>query len=115
MDIAQAPVEHGENAVQIAGFAFNPDTLQTVATTLGQSYELSFWRYQDGFAGAGNNPTVILTVTWDGTTVFSEANPGVDALTLTRISPPSSWERVLTRLFSLHQMIRPSPISTMSP
>ncbi len=67
MYIVTSPVEDGVYAAQIAGFSFNPDTLsQTVADTAGQSYELSFWRYQD--AGA----TTSLVVTWDGTTVFSE-------------------------------------------
>ena len=72
MYIVTNPVEDGIYAAQIAGYDFNPDTLsQTVADTAGQSYLLSFWRYQ-----ADGAPPIGLTVTWDGVTVFSEVNPG---------------------------------------
>lgn len=70
--IVTSPVHSGTYAAQIAGFSSNPDTLtQVVATTPGQLYDLSFWRFQ-----AGGGPTILLTVTWDGATVFSELNPG---------------------------------------
>jgi hypothetical protein len=69
MDVSTSyPVEQDSYSAQIAGFAFGPDTLtQTVATTAGTSYLLSFWRYnQDG------DPNVSLDVTWNGVNVFSE-------------------------------------------
>jgi hypothetical protein len=65
-------VHSGSYAAQIAGYSYDPDTLsQVVADTPGQSYELSFWRYI-----SNGNPTVSLNVTWNGTSVFSELNPG---------------------------------------
>ena len=70
--IVGVPVNSGNFAAQIAGFSSNPDTLsQTIATTVGQTYDLSFSRFQ-----AGGQPPISLTVTWDGTPVFSEVNPG---------------------------------------
>jgi hypothetical protein len=73
--IVTSPVEDGLYAAQIAGYSYGADTLsQVVATAAGQTYELSFWRYQV-LAG----PTISLDVTWDGTTVFSELNPIVQA------------------------------------
>jgi hypothetical protein len=71
--IVTGPVEAGVYAAQIAGFQRDPNTLsQTITTTTaGQSYELSFWRYQ-----ADGAPPIGLTVTWDGVTVLSETNPG---------------------------------------
>jgi len=75
MSVGSAPsyeVHSGTYAAQIAGFDIGPDTLsQTITTTVaGQNYLLSFWRFQDGGV-----PTS-LTVTWDGTTVFSESYTG---------------------------------------
>ncbi len=68
MYIVTSPVEDGTYAAQIAGYSYAPDILsQTVGDTSGQSYLLSFWRFQDSGVPTG------LTVTWDGTTVFSEA------------------------------------------
>src|SRR5262249_4407170 len=55
-----------------AGYSFAPDTLsQVVATTPGQQYLLSFWRFQDG-----GGPTILLDVSWNGTPVFQELDPG---------------------------------------
>ena len=72
MDIVTSPVNSGTYAAQIAGFAFNPDTLsQTVATGAGQDYTLSFWRYI-----ADGNPTTLLDVYWDNTLKYSELNTG---------------------------------------
>lgn len=77
------PVHSGVWAAQIAGFSDKPNTFsQTVATTLGTSYTLSFWRYQDPM-----NPTqdyfpdgkTLLTVTWNGAEIFSESYSGVYA------------------------------------
>ncbi len=70
--IVTNPVHSGTFAAQIAGFSFNPNTLsQTITTTLsGQSYDLSFWRYQQG-----GGPTVSLDVLWNGNSIFSELNP----------------------------------------
>jgi hypothetical protein len=63
-----SPVEDGVYAAQIAGFSFGPDTLsQTIATTAGQTYTLSFWRYQQV-----TGPNTFLDVTWNGATAFSE-------------------------------------------
>ena len=68
MYIVTSPVEEGTYAAQIAGFSFGPDTLsQTIATTSGDTYTLSFWRYQQNVG-----PSTFLDVTWDGTAVFSE-------------------------------------------
>jgi len=65
-------VNSGLYAAQIAGFSFGPDTLtQTIATTVGQLYSLSFYRYQGLFG-----PTISLDVLWNGNPVFSELNPG---------------------------------------
>lgn len=64
-----APVNSGQYAAQIAGFSYGPDTLsQTVATTVGQAYTLSFWYWQD--PGTPNG----LDVTWNGTSVFSQVD-----------------------------------------
>jgi hypothetical protein len=72
ISIVTTPVEDGTYAAQIAGYQYNPNTLsQTITDTSGQAYTLSFWRYQ-----AGGTPPIGLTVTWDGTTVFSETDPG---------------------------------------
>ena len=72
MYIVTSPVHSGTFAAQIAGFSSAPDTLsQTVTDTAGQAYDLSFSRYiSDG------DPTVSMTVTWGGATIFSELNPG---------------------------------------
>jgi hypothetical protein len=70
--IVTDPVHSGRYAAQIAGFSFAPDTLsQVVATTPGQQYLLSFWRFQDD-----GDPTILLEVSWNGTLVFDEFNPG---------------------------------------
>jgi hypothetical protein len=72
MYIVTSPVHSGTYAAQIAGFSSAPDTLsQTVTDTASQAYDLSFSRY----IGDGR-PTVSMTVTWDGATIFSELNPG---------------------------------------
>lgn len=70
--IVTDPVHGDQKAAQIAGFDSNPDTLsQTVSTVAGEYYELSFWRSQ-----AGGAPPISLTVTWNGTEIFSETNTG---------------------------------------
>jgi hypothetical protein len=70
--VVTSPAHTGAYAAQIAGYDFGPDILsQTIATTPGQIYNFSFWRYQEGPA----DPTTSLTVTWDGATIFSEVNP----------------------------------------
>jgi hypothetical protein len=70
--IVTDPVNSGTYAAQIAGYQFFPNTLsQTVTTTPGQDYRLSFWRYQDD-----GEPPIGLTVYWDGTPVFSETDTG---------------------------------------
>jgi hypothetical protein len=70
--IVTSPVHSGNHAAQIAGYSFDPDTLsQTVTTTPGQTYDLSFWRDV-----AGGGPTELFDVYWDGNQVFSELNPG---------------------------------------
>lgn len=64
-------VDAGSFAAQIAGFSFLPNTIgQTIATTPGTAYVLSFARLQN-LAG----PTILLDVTWNGVSVFSELNP----------------------------------------
>jgi len=74
MTVDGSHVEDGDFGAQIAGFSYGagPDTLtQTVGTTGGEVYLLSFWRtIEDG------RPTVSLDVTWNGASVFSELNPG---------------------------------------
>ena len=99
--IVTSPVNSGTYAAEIAGFSYNPNTLsQTIATTAGQEYVLSFWRYQ-----VESGPTISLNVTWNGTSVFSELNPvnadhyqqfsfsvfgtGNDLLTFTSANDPS--------------------------
>jgi hypothetical protein len=68
MNIVTSPVESGTYAAAIAGYDSNPNTLsQTVSDTSGQNYLLSFWRDQYEFAGP-----ITLTVSWNGTQVFSE-------------------------------------------
>jgi hypothetical protein len=68
MSIVTSPVESGTYAAAIAGFASNPNTLsQTVSDTSGQNYLLSFWRDQYELNGP-----ITLTVSWNGTQVFSE-------------------------------------------
>ncbi len=70
--IVTSPVEDGLYAAQIAGYSYGPDTLtQTVTTTAGQSYSLSFWIYQQNMG-----PSTFLDVTWDGATVFSKTWSG---------------------------------------
>jgi hypothetical protein len=72
--IVTDPVHFGSNAAQIAGYAYDPDTLsQTVGDTAGTSYLLSFWRNIDN-----EGPPISLNVTWNGVSVFSEAYPAVD-------------------------------------
>ena len=67
--IVTSPVQDGAYAAQIAGYASGPDTLsQTVATTLGQTYTLSFWYWQDG--GLPNG----FDASWNGTSVFSQVD-----------------------------------------
>jgi hypothetical protein len=70
--LVTSPVNSGQYAAQIAGYSYNPDTLsQTISTTAGQHYTLSFWREVDG-----GGPTELLNVYWDGNQIFSETNPG---------------------------------------
>ncbi len=71
--ITTSPVHSGRFAAQVAGYSGNPDTLsQTITTTTpGQDYTLSFWRDV-----AGGGPTESMSVSWDGTTIWSELNPG---------------------------------------
>ncbi len=72
MYIVTSPVAEGAYAAQIAGYSSGPDTLsQVITTTLGDTYTLSFWRYQQ-YVG----PTTFLNVSWDGTNVFSESLSG---------------------------------------
>jgi hypothetical protein len=72
MAVNTVQVNSGNFAAQIAGFSSGPDTLtQVVADTAAQSYNLSFARY----IGNGG-PINSLNVTWNGTSVFSELNPG---------------------------------------
>lgn len=67
--IVTAPVAGGNYAAQIAGFSFGPDTLsQTVATTAGHGYTLSFDYWQDG--GTPNG----FDVSWNGVSVFSQTD-----------------------------------------
>jgi len=75
-------VEAGSYAGRIAGFAFAPDTLaQDIHDVSGQSYQVSFWRWQDPFAPNG------LDVTWNGVSIFSEvdnvANAGYEHFSAT--------------------------------
>jgi hypothetical protein len=71
--IVTSPINSGLYAAQIAGYSYSPDTLsQTIATTPGQTYILSFALYQDLLG-----PTISLEVTWDGATVFFELDPTV--------------------------------------
>jgi hypothetical protein len=75
--IVTSPVHSGTFAAQIAGFSSSPDTLsQTVSTTLGQHYTLSFWREVDD----GNRVTS-LALSWDNVTIFSELNNGAQPYT----------------------------------
>ena len=61
-------VHSGSYAAGIAGYETSPNTLsQIVSTTLGQAYDLSFWRYI-----ANGTPPVSLTVTWNGSTIFTD-------------------------------------------
>jgi hypothetical protein len=70
--IVTSPVHSGTHAAEVAGFSSNPDTLsQTVTTSAGQIYNLSFGRDV-----AGGGPTELLQVYWDGVLKFSELNPG---------------------------------------
>ena len=65
------PVQEGVYAAQIAGFLSSigspaENTLtQVIATALGQSYDLSFWYYQDDRTPNG------LNVIWNGLSVYS--------------------------------------------
>jgi hypothetical protein len=69
--VVNSPVQEGRNAAQIAGFFVDVGTdnenslSQVIATTAGQSYELSFWYYQDQSSPNG------LNVTWNGDSVYS--------------------------------------------
>ena len=72
MYIVTSPVEEGTYAAQIAGYSYRPDVLsQTLTTTSGQGYTLSFWRYQQNVG-----PVTEVNVTWDGATIFSETLTG---------------------------------------
>ncbi|MFY9970741.1 MAG: carbohydrate binding domain-containing protein [Roseiarcus sp.] len=75
MYIVASPVYAGTYAAQIAGYSFGPDTLtQTIATTAGQEYTLSFWIYQQAIG-----PVTFFDVTWDGSTVVSMSYPASDS------------------------------------
>jgi hypothetical protein len=72
MYLVNAPVEAGNWAAQIAGYSYGPDLLtQTIATTAGETYSLSFWVYQQNIG-----PQTFLDVTWDGVNVFSKTYLG---------------------------------------
>lgn len=67
--IVTNPVNSGAYAAQIAGFAYGPDTLsQTVGTTAGQSYTLSFAFWQDDYYPNG------FDVSWNGVSVFAQTD-----------------------------------------
>ena len=69
MYLVTSPVNSGQYAAQIAGYAYGPDTLEQDFTDVaGQSYVLSFSRWQDVATPNG------LAVTWNGATVFSETD-----------------------------------------
>jgi PEP-CTERM motif len=69
MYIVTAPINSGSFAAQIAGFSYGPDTLsQSITTAAGQSYNLSFWRFQ-----SAGEPVVTLEVDWNGASIFSES------------------------------------------
>jgi hypothetical protein len=105
--IVTSPVHSGTYAAQIAGYQSDPDTLsQTITdTTLGQTYDLSFFRYQ--YVNADDPYPISLSVSWDGTTIFSETNPassswnlyqgftfqvvgtGLDTLVFTSVNDPA--------------------------
>lgn len=73
--VVNSPVHSGSFAAEIAGFSNNPDTLtQTILTSAGQTYDLSFWRSVTGSLGVGQ--TQLLTVSWDGVPVLADLNPG---------------------------------------
>jgi PEP-CTERM motif len=75
MYLVNSPAEEGAYAAQIAGYSFGPDTLtQTIATTAGQDYTLSFWIYQQAIG-----PLTFFSVTWDGSTVVSMSYPASDS------------------------------------
>jgi hypothetical protein len=70
--IVNNPVHSGNFAAQITGYSSNPDTLsQTVSTSPGQNYDLSFWRYQ-----AGGGPTILLDVYWNNQQIYHEFDTG---------------------------------------
>lgn len=77
-----SPVEEGNYAVQIAGYSIEnfpalggPATLTQVVTDApSQSYELSFWIYQQNMG-----PITFFDVTWDGSTVVSMSYPASDS------------------------------------
>lgn len=63
------PLHSGNYSAQIAGFQRGPDTLsQVIATVAGQSYDLSFWFWQD--AGTPNG----FIVDWNGTVLYPETD-----------------------------------------
>lgn len=73
--IVVSPVEEGNFAAQIAGFLTSldhpegPNTLsQTIATSNGTNYILSFWLWQD--TGVPNG----FTVDWDGDVLYTETD-----------------------------------------
>ena len=67
--VVTSPVYSGNYAAQIAGYDYNKDILsQTVSTTVGQSYTLSFAFLQDNGTPSG------LTVQWDTNQVYSETD-----------------------------------------
>lgn len=69
MYASTVPVEDGVYSAQIAGYSYGPDTLsQTIGTSAGQAYLLSFWLWQDDGTPSG------VSVTWDGNTVYSETD-----------------------------------------
>lgn len=64
-----SPVSQGQYAAQIAGYNYGPDTLsQTLTTTAGQNYTLSFDLWQD--RGTPNGFSVV----WDGVTLYTETD-----------------------------------------
>jgi hypothetical protein len=91
-----SPVHGGTYAAQIAGYSYGPDLLaQEVVDTNGQNYQLSFWRYQQN-----EGLQTFLDVTWDGTTVFFENNPGSGDLPYQQFTATVTGTGIDTLVFS---------------
>jgi hypothetical protein len=69
LSVVTSPVNSGTYAAQIAGYDYNKDIIsQTVSTSAGQAYTLSFAFLQNGGTPSG------LNVEWDNNSVYSETN-----------------------------------------